>query len=102
MIGGLGESASFWLFRISISLEATWSTVAPKTSQTIGLSVNLITFLTLAIYLIASLPALKCIYTPFIATGLRNCATFEMNCTILQSTSPKPSPYWYLNVPMNT
>ena len=58
-INGLGKGASFCLFRISISLEATWSTMAPKTAPTVGLSVDLITSLTVAPFLIASLPAFK-------------------------------------------
>ena len=57
-IGGLDVGASFWLFRISISLDATWSTAAPKTAPTVGLSVDLITTFTVSPSLISLLPAL--------------------------------------------
>ena len=101
MIGGLGGGASFWLFRISISFEATWSTVAPKTAPTVGLSVYLITSLTVAPSSIASLTAFKKVWMPFIATGLRNCVTLGMYRIIPLITSPKPWPYWYLDVLLN-
>ena len=102
MIGGLGGGASFWLFRISISLEAPWSTVTPKTAPTVGLSVDFITYLTVAPSLIASLPAFKRVRMPFIATGLRNCVTIGRYRTMPRRTSPQPWPYWYLDVPLNT
>ena len=102
MIGGLGGGAWFWLFRISISLEATWYTVAPKTAPTVGLSVDLITSLTVAPSFIASLPAFKRVWMPFIATGLKNCVTLGIYRTMPRRTSTKPWSYWYLDVPQNT
>ena len=101
-ISGLSGGASFWLTRISISLDATWSTVAPKTAPTVGLNVDLITSLTVEPSLIASLPACRRVCTPFIATDLKNCATLGMNRTIPRIKSPTPWPYCYLEVPLNT
>ena len=101
-IGGLDGGASFWLFRISISLDATWSTVAPKIAPTISLSVDLITTFTVSPFFIASLPAFEKVWAAFISTGLRNLATFGINFRMPCSTSPNPWPYWYLEVTTKT
>ena len=54
-MGGLGGGAKAWLFRIWIKFEATWSTVTHKTAPTGGVSADLITSVTVAPSLIASL-----------------------------------------------
>ena len=73
-VGGLNGVASFCFSRISISLNVTWSTVAFKISLTVGLSVYLITCITVAFSLIALLLAFRKVWTPFIATGLKQIA----------------------------
>ena len=77
MIGGFGGGASFCLFSISISLESTWSTVATKTAPTVNLSVDLITFVTVAFSLISLLRAFKRVWAHVSATGFQNCAIFK-------------------------
>ena len=101
-IGGFDGGASFWLFRIAISLDATWSTVAFKTAPTVGLSVDLITSFTVKPVLIASLLAFRRVWAFFITAGLRNLATFGINFKMPCSTSPNPWPFLYLEVPTKT
>ena len=68
--------------------------LAPRTAPTLGCTMNLITSFTMAQFLVASLPALNRFWKPIIATGLKK-------RPMPRSRSPRPAPYWYLEVPLN-
>ena len=57
-MGGFSYGAASCLSRISISIEAIWSTVKPNIAPTVGLIVDLITPLPVVPSLMALLPAL--------------------------------------------
>ena len=75
--------------------EITRSTDASSIATTVGSTVDMITSLTVALFLITSLPALSRVWATLIATGLKN-------CHIMRSTSQNSAQYYCFEVLLKT